>query len=65
LPPERVAVLRKAFDETMHDPEFLSEAERLNLEVTPVSGARIQALIEELYRTTKPELTAKIAAILK
>jgi tripartite-type tricarboxylate transporter receptor subunit TctC len=65
VPPERVIVLRKAFDETMHDPEFLSEAQRLNLEVTPVSGARIQALIEELYRTTSPELTAKIAAMLK
>lgn len=65
VPAERVAVLRKAFDETVHDPEFLSEAERLNLEVTPVSGQRIQALIAELYRTTSPELTAKIAAMLK
>jgi tripartite-type tricarboxylate transporter receptor subunit TctC len=65
VPAERVAVLRKAFDETVHDPEFLSEAKRMNLEVMPVSGERIQTMLEELYRTTSPELTAKIAAMLK
>jgi tripartite-type tricarboxylate transporter receptor subunit TctC len=65
VPAERVAILRKGFDETVRDPEFLAEAERLSLEVTPVSGERVQGLIEELYRTTSPELTAKIAAMLK
>lgn len=65
VPAERVAVLRKAFGETMHDAEFLSEAKKLSLEVVPVSGERIQAMLEELYRTTSPELTAKIVAMLK
>ena len=64
-PAERVEALRKAFDDTMRDREFLAEAERLNLEITPVQGVRIQALIEELYRTTSPELAGKIAAMLK
>jgi tripartite-type tricarboxylate transporter receptor subunit TctC len=36
VPTERVIALRKAFDETLRDPEFLAEAERLNLEITPV-----------------------------
>jgi tripartite-type tricarboxylate transporter receptor subunit TctC len=65
VPAERVAALRKAFDDTLKDPEFLAEAEKLNMEITPVSGERIQSLIEELYRTTSPEVTAKIAAMLK
>jgi tripartite-type tricarboxylate transporter receptor subunit TctC len=65
VPAERVAALRKAFDDTMKDPDFLAEAEKLNMEITPVSGERIQSLIEDLYRTTSPEVTAKIAAMLK
>ena len=65
LPTERVAALRKAFDETLQDKEFLAEAEKLNLEITPVSGERIQSLIEDLYRTTSPEVSAKIGAMLK
>ena len=65
VPAERVAALRKAFDETLQDKEFLAEAERLNLEITPVSGERIQSLIEDVYRTTSPELSAKISAMLK
>jgi tripartite-type tricarboxylate transporter receptor subunit TctC len=65
LATERVAVLRKAFDETLQDKEFLAEAEKLNLEITPVSGERIQSLIEDVYRTTSLELSAKIGALLK
>jgi tripartite-type tricarboxylate transporter receptor subunit TctC len=64
-PVERVAALRKAFDETLRDNEYLAEAEKLNLEITSVSGQRIQSLIEEVYRTTSPEISAKIATLLK
>ena len=37
-----------------------AEAEKLNLEITPVSGQRIQSLLEDIYRTTSPQLSAKI-----
>jgi len=65
IPAERVAALRQAFDKTLRDPEYLAEAAKLNLEITPVSGQRIQSLIEDVYRTTSPEISAKIAALLK
>ena len=65
LPAERVGALRKAFDETMQDKDYLAEAEKLSLEITPVSGERIQSLIEDVYRTTSPEISAKIGALLK
>jgi tripartite-type tricarboxylate transporter receptor subunit TctC len=65
VPAERVAALRKAFDETLQDEEFLAEAERLNLEITPVSGERIQSLLEDIYRTTSPQVSAKIGEMLK
>jgi tripartite-type tricarboxylate transporter receptor subunit TctC len=64
-PDERVAALRQAFDATLRDPEYLAEAEKLNLEITPVSGERIQSLIADVYRTTSAEMTAKIGAMLK
>ena len=64
-PVERVAALRQAFDETLRDRDYLAEAERLNLEVTPVPGERIQSLIADVYRTTSAEISAKIGAMLK
>ena len=65
VPADRLAALRKAFDDTMKDREFLAEAARLNLEITPVQGLRIQALVEEIIKTTSPELAGKIASLLK
>jgi tripartite-type tricarboxylate transporter receptor subunit TctC len=46
VPPERLAALRKAFDETLTDPVFLAEAKRLNAEIKPTHGAALQTLIE-------------------
>jgi hypothetical protein len=49
LPPERAKALRDAFDATMKDPAFLAEARKLDLEVRPVQGEKINALINEIY----------------
>jgi tripartite-type tricarboxylate transporter receptor subunit TctC len=54
VPPERAAALRKAFMDTMKDPEFLSDAEKSQLEINPVSGADVEQLVKELYQTPKP-----------
>jgi tripartite-type tricarboxylate transporter receptor subunit TctC len=51
VPAERVAALRKAFDETMKDQDFLLEAARLGAPVDPVSGAEIQQVIADMFRT--------------
>lgn len=47
--PERLAVLRSAFDATLLDPELLSEAERLKLDIELVSGVELESLIKRLY----------------
>ena len=52
LPDDRRAALRKAFDDTMKDPEFLAEAKLLNLEIEPVTGAAIDGIVAELYATS-------------
>ncbi len=53
VPPERVDALRKAFMDALADPALLAEAKKLQLEITPVSGEKVQQLVEEVYQTPK------------
>jgi len=62
---DRVDALRDAFMETMADKEFLAEAEKAKIEITPVSGERIKDLVLEVYRNTTAELAAKAGAAMK
>jgi tripartite-type tricarboxylate transporter receptor subunit TctC len=50
---ERVAALRKAFMDTLADKEFLADAEKMKLEINPVSGEAVQKIVEEVYQTPK------------
>lgn len=60
-PPDRVETLRRAFDATMKDPEFLAEAERSTLTVGPLAGEELQKLVAEVSGLT-PELIEKVKA---
>ena len=62
LPADRAAALRKAFLDTLRDPVFLAEADRLKLEITPVPAERIDALLQEMY-ATPPDIVKKAAAL--
>jgi tripartite-type tricarboxylate transporter receptor subunit TctC len=64
VPPERVKALRDAFDAVMRDPEFIRDTEKQHLEVDPMSGADIQALVDRLY-STPPELIERTKAVLE
>jgi tripartite-type tricarboxylate transporter receptor subunit TctC len=52
-PPELAGILRAAFDATMSDPQFLADAQKTGVDVSPLPGARVQALVEKLYSTPK------------
>jgi len=52
-PPEQVRALRTAFDAAMKDPEFLRDAERLNLSIKPQSGDQVQELVQRMYATPR------------
>jgi tripartite-type tricarboxylate transporter receptor subunit TctC len=58
VPKERVEALRAAFMETWADPELLAEAKKIALDVAPISGADVQALIAKIY-ATPPDVIAK------
>jgi len=48
VPPERVAALRNAFEETLRDPDFIADAQRENAEIRPMSGQRLADLIRSM-----------------
>jgi tripartite-type tricarboxylate transporter receptor subunit TctC len=58
-PADRVAVLRNATMQTMKDPAFVEEAEKLRLDIT-VMGADETASISDKLFTTPPAVVAKI-----
>ena len=57
---DRKAALIKAFDDTMQDPELLAEAAREKMEIKPMQGDAIDALLKELY-ATPADVVAKAA----
>ncbi|MDB5570836.1 MAG: tripartite tricarboxylate transporter family receptor [Hyphomicrobiales bacterium] len=61
IPAERLAALRRAFNDTMADPLFVQEATRIGLDVTALSGDELQKLVAETI-STPPELVAKARA---
>jgi tripartite-type tricarboxylate transporter receptor subunit TctC len=46
LPEQALTTLRTAFIRTMHDPAFIAEAERVKLDLEPLPGGDLQALIQ-------------------
>ena len=63
VPPERVRAMRRAFDATMKDPAFLAEAEKLQIEILPMTGEALQKLVGELAATS-PDVVARVKAAL-
>jgi tripartite-type tricarboxylate transporter receptor subunit TctC len=63
VPEDRKQALRKAFDATMTDPDYVAEATARGLEVNPVDGADLDKLLDELY-ATPPEVIAEVRAII-
>src|SRR5215204_936460 len=55
VPPDRVAALRRAFDAALADPALLAEAEKQALELSPLSGDKVQDVVSAMVRT-RPEL---------
>jgi tripartite-type tricarboxylate transporter receptor subunit TctC len=51
VPAARVNAIRRAFDATMKDKEFLAEADKLKLEISPMSGEEISQMLEEIAKT--------------
>ena len=53
VPKYLVTALREAFNDTMKDPKFLEEAQRLKIQPDPMTGDKIQVAIEKAYAAPK------------
>ena len=49
VPADRVQVLRAAFDAAVKDPALLEDAKAQSMEIDPVTGAAINALLDRVY----------------
>jgi tripartite-type tricarboxylate transporter receptor subunit TctC len=52
-PAEEINILRSAFDATMTDPQFLADADTVRIAISPLSGAKVQEVVQKLYATPK------------
>jgi tripartite-type tricarboxylate transporter receptor subunit TctC len=51
VPEKTVAILRKAFDDTMNDAEFKADAAKRKLDLDPTSGKDLQQVVEDIFKT--------------
>jgi hypothetical protein len=64
LPPERLKMLREAFNATMKDPEFIADAAKSKLDLEPEDGEHLAALIRKIYATPK-SIVDRIGSVIK
>ena len=63
VPADRVAVLRRAFDATMADPEFLADAQKRGFEIIAARGEEVQEVVNRTIATPQ-EAVAQLRAIM-
>jgi tripartite-type tricarboxylate transporter receptor subunit TctC len=64
VPRERVEALRRAFDATMKDPEFLAEAAKSQTDISPMTGEEAQKIAESTIATA-PDVLARANALIE
>jgi tripartite-type tricarboxylate transporter receptor subunit TctC len=64
VPADRVQALRAAFDAAVKDKELLADAKSQRMEIDPVTGAAINALLDRVYNAP-PALSARLRDMAK
>ena len=64
VPSDRAAALRDAFMATMQDKDFLADAEKVQMEINPVPGDKVQALVKDIY-SAPPAVAQKATSFLR
>jgi tripartite-type tricarboxylate transporter receptor subunit TctC len=56
VPPDRAKALQDAFMAAHRDPEFLADAAKLGIDISPIPGPQVRALIEQIAKTPADQL---------
>jgi tripartite-type tricarboxylate transporter receptor subunit TctC len=64
VPADRIAAMRKAFDETMTDKAFLADAQKMVLPVNPIGGEEAAKIIARIYKSS-PAIVAKAKEVIE
>ena len=62
VPPDRVAIIRKAFNETMQDKDFLADMAKQQNPVNPLTGEEAETIVARMM-SAPPAVVAKAKAI--
>jgi len=62
VPADRIAALRRAFDATIRDPDYIAEMNKQRLEIIPLSGAELQKVVAEAG-SIPPAILDRVKAI--
>ena len=63
-PNDRVKILRKAFMDTVKDPEFLTDTNKAKLDIEPLDGEETEKQIKALFKL-EPGLVKQLKEVLK
>ena len=63
-PKDRVRLLRKAFMETMKDPEFIADTSKAKLDIDPLDGEDIERQVKAVFKL-EPSLVKQLKEVLK
>jgi tripartite-type tricarboxylate transporter receptor subunit TctC len=63
VPPERVKILREAFNKTMEDKEFLAELEKRKFDLDPVPGEELEKIVKDVM-SQPPDIVARMKKLL-
>src|SRR5262245_36252634 len=63
-PADQVKILRTAFDATVKDKQFLADAAKRKISITPRSGQQVQDIVAKLYATPR-EMVERARTVIK
>ena len=61
--PEALTILRTSFDATMKDAEYLADADKMRIDISPLPGPKVQEIVTKLHATPKDIVEKARAAI--
>ncbi len=63
VPAPRIEQLRRAFDQTMRDPQFMAEADQAKIELGPINGVEIQKMVSDAL-SLEPALVKQLKTLI-